>query len=333
MVGGGWIGLELAARGECRWDGGDRAGDGDRCRSAGARRDRSPLPGRPPYTPRRRHPTGSPSRRSRRRGRPTGVVTSTACCPPTSWSSRSARPPPRHSPRQPASRSPSPGPAAGSSSTSACVPPTRTSGRRVTSPTPLHTQLGPLRVEHWDNAIRQGKAVARSILGQDVAYDWQPYFYTDQFDFGMEYVGRGSATDDVEIRGSLESGEFIAYWLTATRDRRHERQHLGRQRQAPRDGRHQRGPRPAHRSSLTLGAGRGGRSATVTRPLCPHVAVGGGLGPLFTSDVVGAVVGCDAVPRAVPGLHAAGGARWGCGRVRRGRRHAVAPPVAGFGAG
>ncbi|RHW29063.1 ferredoxin reductase [Nocardioides immobilis] len=76
-----------------------------------------------------------------------------------------------------------------------------------------HTRLGPLRVEHWDNAIRQGKAVARSMLGQDVAYDWQPYFYTDQFDFGMEYVGRGSADDDVEIRGSLESGEFIAYWL------------------------------------------------------------------------------------------------------------------------
>lgn len=76
-----------------------------------------------------------------------------------------------------------------------------------------HTRLGPLRVEHWDNAIRQGKAVARSMLGQDVAYDWQPYFYTDQFDFGMEYVGRGSPDDDVEIRGSLESGEFIAYWL------------------------------------------------------------------------------------------------------------------------
>jgi len=76
-----------------------------------------------------------------------------------------------------------------------------------------HARLGPLRVEHWDNAIRQGKAVARSILGQDVTYDWEPYFYTDQFDFGMEYVGRGSPADDVEIRGSLEAGEFIAYWL------------------------------------------------------------------------------------------------------------------------
>ena len=76
-----------------------------------------------------------------------------------------------------------------------------------------NTQLGPIRVEHWDNAIRQGKAVARSMLGQDAPYDWQPYFYTDQFDFGMEYVGRGSASDEVEIRGSLDSGEFIAYWL------------------------------------------------------------------------------------------------------------------------
>jgi 3-phenylpropionate/trans-cinnamate dioxygenase ferredoxin reductase subunit len=76
-----------------------------------------------------------------------------------------------------------------------------------------HARLGPLRVEHWDNAIQQGKAVARSMLGAEVTYDWEPYFYTDQFDFGMEYVGRGSPGDDVEIRGSLESGEFVVYWL------------------------------------------------------------------------------------------------------------------------
>lgn len=79
----------------------------------------------------------------------------------------------------------------------------------------VHTHLGPLRVEHWDNAIRQGKAAARSILGQDVAYDWLPYFYTDQFEFGMEYVGHGSASDTVEIRGSLADREYIAYWLDA----------------------------------------------------------------------------------------------------------------------
>lgn len=77
----------------------------------------------------------------------------------------------------------------------------------------MHTLLGPLRVEHWDNAIRQGKAVARTLLGEEVAYDWLPYFFTDQFEFSMEYVGHGSADDHVEIRGSLADDTFVAWWL------------------------------------------------------------------------------------------------------------------------
>lgn len=76
-----------------------------------------------------------------------------------------------------------------------------------------HATLGPLRVEHWDNAIRQGKAAARAMLGQDVRFDWQPYFFTDQFEFSMEYVGYSSPDDAVEIRGDMASNEFIAYWL------------------------------------------------------------------------------------------------------------------------
>ncbi len=76
-----------------------------------------------------------------------------------------------------------------------------------------NTALGTrLRVEHWDNAKRQGALAARVLLGEDARYDWQPYFYTDQYDLGMEYVGRGAADDDVTIRGSQESGEFIAFW-------------------------------------------------------------------------------------------------------------------------
>jgi len=71
----------------------------------------------------------------------------------------------------------------------------------------------PLRVEHWDNAIRQGKLAGRVLLGRDDRYDWQPYFYTDQFDLGMEYVGHSSADDDVVIRGDQSTGEFIAFWL------------------------------------------------------------------------------------------------------------------------
>lgn len=70
-----------------------------------------------------------------------------------------------------------------------------------------------VRVEHWDNAIRQGELAAKTILGRGDVYDWQPYFFTDQFDLGMEYVGHASLDDDVVVRGSLESGEFIVFWL------------------------------------------------------------------------------------------------------------------------
>lgn len=74
-----------------------------------------------------------------------------------------------------------------------------------------------LRVEHWDNAIRQGEAVADVILGGGATYDWQPYFFSDQFDFGMEYVGRSSSADELVIRGEPSSGEFIAFWLAGER--------------------------------------------------------------------------------------------------------------------
>ncbi len=71
----------------------------------------------------------------------------------------------------------------------------------------------PIRVEHWDNAIRQGRAVAKVLLGEDAAYDWQPYFYTDQYDLGMEYVGRSDPSNDVVVRGDSTTGEFVALWL------------------------------------------------------------------------------------------------------------------------
>ncbi|WP_028049182.1 NAD(P)/FAD-dependent oxidoreductase [Cellulomonas sp. URHD0024] len=77
-----------------------------------------------------------------------------------------------------------------------------------------NTALGhSLRVEHWDNAIRQGALAARSILGRPDVYDWQPYFYTDQYDLGMEYVGYADADDPVVIRGDRAGGEFVAFWL------------------------------------------------------------------------------------------------------------------------
>lgn len=71
---------------------------------------------------------------------------------------------------------------------------------------------GRLRVEHWDNAIRQGRLAALSVLGRDDRYDWQPYFYTDQYDLGMEYVGHADPDDDVVLRGDPATGEFLAFW-------------------------------------------------------------------------------------------------------------------------
>ncbi|WP_159612377.1 NAD(P)/FAD-dependent oxidoreductase [Glutamicibacter sp. JC586] len=69
-----------------------------------------------------------------------------------------------------------------------------------------------LRVEHWDNAIRQGKLAAATLTGADESSDWLPYFFTDQFDLGMEYVGHSSPDDKTVIRGDTESGEFIIFW-------------------------------------------------------------------------------------------------------------------------
>lgn len=80
-----------------------------------------------------------------------------------------------------------------------------------------NTVLGPLRVEHWDNAIRQGRLAARTILARGDTYDWLPYFFTDQFDLGMEYVGRSGPDDAVVLRGDPSSGEFCAFWLAGGR--------------------------------------------------------------------------------------------------------------------
>ena len=70
-----------------------------------------------------------------------------------------------------------------------------------------------LRVEHWANALNQGPAAARSMLGQDVSYDEIPYFFSDQYDAGMEYSGHAAEWDEVVFRGDVAAREFIAFWL------------------------------------------------------------------------------------------------------------------------
>ena len=76
-----------------------------------------------------------------------------------------------------------------------------------------HPLLGRLRVEHWANALEQGPAAARAMLGQDVAYERVPYFFSDQYDVGMEYAGHSRPGDEVVFRGDPATREFIAFWL------------------------------------------------------------------------------------------------------------------------
>ncbi|MFE0130202.1 NAD(P)/FAD-dependent oxidoreductase [Streptomyces sp. NPDC059037] len=76
-----------------------------------------------------------------------------------------------------------------------------------------------LRVEHWANALNGGPAAARAMLGQDVTYDRVPYFFSDQYDVGLEYSGWAppGTYDQVVVRGDAGKREFVAFWLSEGR--------------------------------------------------------------------------------------------------------------------
>jgi 3-phenylpropionate/trans-cinnamate dioxygenase ferredoxin reductase subunit len=74
-----------------------------------------------------------------------------------------------------------------------------------------------IRVEHWANARNQGVVAAKNMLGAKVPYDRLPYFYSDQYDLGMEYSGFASSRDRVVFRGDPASREFIAFWMAGDR--------------------------------------------------------------------------------------------------------------------
>jgi 3-phenylpropionate/trans-cinnamate dioxygenase ferredoxin reductase subunit len=82
-----------------------------------------------------------------------------------------------------------------------------------------HSLLGGrIRVEHWANALEQGPAAARAMLGHDVRYDKVPYFFSDQYDVGMEYAGlHDPGSDELVVRGDMAAREFIAFWLRGER--------------------------------------------------------------------------------------------------------------------
>jgi len=70
-----------------------------------------------------------------------------------------------------------------------------------------------IRMEHWANALNQGPVAARNMLGQHTAYEKLPYFYSDQYDLGMEYNGYADDWDRVVVRGDRSGPEFLAFWL------------------------------------------------------------------------------------------------------------------------
>jgi 3-phenylpropionate/trans-cinnamate dioxygenase ferredoxin reductase component len=74
-----------------------------------------------------------------------------------------------------------------------------------------------IRVEHWANALNQGPLAARTMLGHDDVYDRLPYFFSDQYDVGMEYSGYATGHNRVVFRGDPASREFIAFWMAEGR--------------------------------------------------------------------------------------------------------------------
>jgi 3-phenylpropionate/trans-cinnamate dioxygenase ferredoxin reductase subunit len=80
-----------------------------------------------------------------------------------------------------------------------------------------HPVFGRIRVEHYNNAEKQGRAVARSMLGSDAAYDYIYSFWSDQFDDKLEYVGYAREWDQFVLRGSIGERRFLGFYLQSGR--------------------------------------------------------------------------------------------------------------------
>ncbi len=74
---------------------------------------------------------------------------------------------------------------------------------------------GRIRTEHWANALKQPAVAVAGMLGEQAEYTELPYFFTDQYDLGMEYAGHAPTYDRVVFRGDVDGREFVAFWLDA----------------------------------------------------------------------------------------------------------------------
>lgn len=74
-----------------------------------------------------------------------------------------------------------------------------------------------IRVEHWQNAVKQGAAAARNMLGKPVAYDEVHWFWSDQYDATLQYAGFHTKWEQLVVRGRLDSGSFLACYVNEGR--------------------------------------------------------------------------------------------------------------------
>jgi 3-phenylpropionate/trans-cinnamate dioxygenase ferredoxin reductase subunit len=77
----------------------------------------------------------------------------------------------------------------------------------------LHPVFGRVRVEHYNNAEKQGRAAARSMLGSTDPYDYIHSFWSDQYEHSLEYVGHASEWDEFVVRGSVQEGKLLGFYL------------------------------------------------------------------------------------------------------------------------
>ena len=77
----------------------------------------------------------------------------------------------------------------------------------------LHPVFGRIRVEHYNNAEKHGRAAARSMLGADIPYDYIHSFWSDQYEHDLEYVGHATKWDQFVVRGSLEERTLLGFYL------------------------------------------------------------------------------------------------------------------------
>ena len=74
-----------------------------------------------------------------------------------------------------------------------------------------------IRVEHWQNAIRQGRAAARSMLGKREPYEDVHWFWSDQYDYNVQYAGFHSGWDELVVRGNLDQRNCVVFYMQEQR--------------------------------------------------------------------------------------------------------------------